>query len=105
MVERLGTDIHFEYIQAQDPGESDAIMASLPDGSVVINATGAGKDFPGSPVSEAGVFPRQGVAWEINYRGQPDFWRQAKSQQTRRDLIVEDGCIFSMVGPRLSPRF
>ena len=32
-------------------------MERLPEGSVVINATGAGKDFPGSPVSDAGLFP------------------------------------------------
>ncbi len=46
MVEGLETDIAFEYICNQDPRRNDEIMGALPPGSIVINATGMGKDLP-----------------------------------------------------------
>lgn len=98
MVETLGTDIHFEYILNEDPRRNDEIMAGLPDGSVVINATGLGKDRPGSPITDQGLFPRDGVAWEINYRGELDFWHQARGQEQSRNLTVEDGWLYFLHG-------
>ena len=59
-------------------------MARLPDDSIVINATGMGKDTPGSPVTNAGLFPRGGIAWEFNYRGELDFMHQALAQGESR---------------------
>ena len=98
MVNNLETDITFEYIQSNDPKIGDEIMAGLPDSSVVINATGAGKDFPGSPITDKGQFPQNGIAWEINYRGELDFWHQAMSQQEKRNLRVEDGWLYFLHG-------
>jgi shikimate 5-dehydrogenase len=60
MVESLETDIKIEYIQIADPQINDQILAGMPDGMVVVNATGMGKDTPASPVTDAGVFPRPG---------------------------------------------
>ena len=74
------------------------IMGALPAGSVVINATGMGKDTPGSPVSAAGIFPEDGVAWEFNYRGELDFLHQALAQQASRHLKVEDGWVYFLHG-------
>ena len=98
MVESLGTDIGFEYIQGSDPKMGDKVMERLPEGSVVINATGAGKDFPGSPVSDSGLFPLNGVVWEINYRGELDFWHQAMAQEESRNVRVEDGWLYFLHG-------
>ena len=98
MVESLETDIAFEYLQNADPARNDDIMGSLPDGSIVINATGMGKDTPGSPVTDAGLFPRHGIAWEINYRGALDFWHQAMVQRASRDVTVEDGWLYFLHG-------
>jgi shikimate 5-dehydrogenase len=98
MVESLETDIEFEFIQNADPARNDAIMAGLPAGSIVINATGMGKDTPGSPVTDRGVFPPNGIAWEINYRGELDFWHQAMAQQEARNLTVEDGWLYFLHG-------
>jgi shikimate 5-dehydrogenase len=58
---------------------------------MVINATGMGKDSPGSPITDAVVFPEGGLAWELNYRGELQFLRQALAQRERRRLHVEDG--------------
>jgi shikimate dehydrogenase len=83
--------VEFEYVQTSDPSRNDALMAGLPVGSIVINGTGMGKDSPGSPVTDAGVFPEKGIAWELNYRGDLDFLYQAWRQRQTRSLRVEDG--------------
>lgn len=98
MVESLGTDIQFEYICNADPQRNDTTMAELPPGSLVINATGMGKDLPGSPVTDSGVFPINGVAWEFNYRGELDFLKQARAQAVGRRLLVEDGWVYFLYG-------
>lgn len=98
MVETVGTDIAFEYVCSSDPRRGDEILADLPEGSVVINSTGMGKDRPGSPISDDGIFPRDGVAWEINYRGELDFMHQALAQADARDLTVEDGWLYFLHG-------
>jgi shikimate 5-dehydrogenase len=98
MVESLETDIEFEYIQNSNPIKNDEIMAGMPDGTVVVNATGMGKDTPGSPVTDVGIFPNNGVAWEINYRGELDFWHQAMAQKDSRNLFIEDGWLYFVHG-------
>lgn len=98
MVEQVGTPIPFEYICNEDAEKNDALMASLPDGSIVINATGMGKDRPGSPITGAGVFPLRGIAWEYNYRGELDFLHQALAQRESRRLHVEDGWVYFLHG-------
>ncbi len=98
MVESLNTDIEFEYICNENPKYNDEIMVGLPEGSVVINATGLGKDRPGSPITDKGLFPRNGMAWEINYRGELDFWHQAMAQVSLRNLTVEDGWLYFLHG-------
>jgi shikimate 5-dehydrogenase len=72
-------------------GDGDALLASLPPGSLVVNATGMGKDRPGSPLSDHARFPERGLVWEFNYRGSLEFWHQALAQQQERQLHVEDG--------------
>lgn len=98
MVETVGTDIDIAYIHNGDPVRNDEIMATMPDGSIVINATGMGKDVPGSPVTDAALFPMHGVAWEFNYRGELMFMRQALSQSDTRDVRVEDGWVYFLHG-------
>ena len=98
MVAKYNTDIEVEYIHNSDPEVNDRIMAGLPDCSLVINATGMGKDTPGSPVTDQGMFPQNGIAWEFNYRGELDFMHQALSQAESRNLRVEDGWIYFLHG-------
>ena len=98
MVRSVETDIQVEYVCSRDPIKNDAIMAALPAGSIVINATGMGKDTPGSPITNAGLFPLGGVAWEFNYRGELDFMHQALAQKESRNLLVEDGWLYFVHG-------
>lgn len=78
--------------------QNDRAMERLPAGSLVVNATGMGKDLPGSPLSDAAVFPERGIAWEFNYRGDLVFLRQARAQQTKRSLHIEDGWVYFLHG-------
>jgi shikimate 5-dehydrogenase len=98
MVEGLDTDIPFDFIHNQDPQRNDAIMAGMPKGSIVINATGMGKDRPGSPVTDTGLFPGNGIAWELNYRGELGFMHQALAQKETRNVTVEDGWLYFLHG-------
>jgi shikimate dehydrogenase len=98
MVEQLETDIQVETILNHDPLANDRILAALPDHSIVINATGMGKDTPGSPITDAGVFPRNAIAWEFNYRGELDFLHQARRQAGSRRVRVEDGWVYFLYG-------
>lgn len=98
MVEKFDTDIQMEYLHNSDPRINDELMEKLPDYSIVINATGMGKDTPGSPLTDEGLFPRHGIAWEFNYRGELDFMHQALRQVDSRDLKVEDGWVYFLHG-------
>lgn len=91
MVEQFATDIRFEYVHNAAPQRNDELLAALPPASLVVNATGMGKDTPGSPLTDAGLFPHKGVVWELNYRGELDFLQQARAQQPARSLTVADG--------------
>lgn len=81
-----------------DARAADDVLAQLPGGSLVVNATGAGKDTPGSPLSDAVVFPRHGIVWDFNYRGELRFLQQARRQQAARELAVHDGWIYFVHG-------
>lgn len=98
MVAQIGTDIQVETICNSDPQVNDRLMEKLPDYSLVINATGMGKDTPGSPLTHAGLFPRKGLAWEFNYRGELDFMHQALAQKESREVRVEDGWLYFVHG-------
>ena len=98
MVESMKTDIKFEFINTADPERNDQIMESMAPYSIIINATGMGKDTPGSPISWKGKFPKNALAWEFNYRGELDFLHQALAQKEERSLTVEDGWVYFLHG-------
>lgn len=72
-------------------GPWDDVIAAAPTGSLIVDATGLGKDQPGSPTTEAVRFPTGSVVWELNYRGDLAFLRQARRQSSDRNLAVHDG--------------
>ena len=98
ILKKVKTDISVELICSSDPEKNDKVKQTLPEHSIVINATGMGKDTPGSPVSENGLFPKNGWAWEFNYRGELDFIHQAEKQKESRGVKIEDGWIYFING-------
>jgi shikimate dehydrogenase len=95
IVERGGPEAPVEYA---DAAENERLLSALPPGSVVINATGMGKDMPGSPLTNGARFPEGAVVWELNYRGELEFLRQARAQQSERGLVVADGWRYFIYG-------
>jgi shikimate dehydrogenase len=98
MVSGLKTDIEIEYICNSDPLINDRIMEKFPPYSIIINATGMGKDTPGSPITWEGIFPMNCISWEFNYRGELDFLHQSLAQVENRKVKVEDGWIYFVHG-------
>lgn len=96
--EELDQDIPVEYLLAPEPEVNDRVISGLRPASFVINATGLGKDAPGSPLTEAGVFPQNAIAWDLNYRGDLVFLDQANAQKDSRSLQIEDGWTYFIHG-------
>lgn len=96
--DQLDTALQFDYYLHGDAAENDALMSQLPQGSLVINATGMGKDRPGSPVSDLARFPQGGLIWELNYRGERRFLQQAEAQAEAQGLTIEDGWHYFLHG-------
>jgi shikimate dehydrogenase len=90
------SQVRLDHVGSAD--ETDALLERLPAASLVVNATGLGKDAPGSPLSDAAVFPESGVVWELNYRGDLRFLEQARRQQEKRNLEVHDGWRYFLHG-------
>ena len=96
--EGVRATIPTDYVLTPKVEDNDAIVNRLPEHSLVINATGLGKDAPGSPVTDRARFPNHAYVWEFNYRGDLEFLRQANIQKEERDLTVEDGWIYFIHG-------
>ena len=98
VIQRLPATIKVDAILNNDPHENDRLVAALPAGSLVINATGLGKDRPGSPITDQAIFPERGIVWELNYRGELMFLHQAQAQAQPRLLSVHDGWQYFLHG-------
>ena len=90
-VHLAGIRINAEYHHSPEPHINDTLISNLPPHSLIVNATGLGKDAPGSPTTNAVDYPKNCLVWEINYRGNLIFMQQAKAQQTKKNLLIEDG--------------
>lgn len=86
-----------DLVTVEDPQDADRLLG-MPPGSVVINATGVGKDVPGSPLSPDAVFPPNSVVWDLNYRGDLGFLRHARAQAEQRGLRLHDGWRYFLHG-------
>lgn len=102
-----GATEHLEPIDPEDAVAYHAVTGSeattmhltgLAPGSLVVNATGMGKDRPGSPIAEGAPLPFDGVVWEFNYRGELTFLDQAREQQEAKRLTVGDGWLYFLYG-------
>lgn len=96
--QRRGTPSELLTLAAADGATTRRLLEEAPEGSMVVNASGLGKDRPGSPVPDGTRFPRSAWVWEFNYRGTLEFLAQARSQQAERGLHVEDGWRYFLHG-------
>ena len=90
----LDAGVPTEYVLAPQSADNDAALSRPAPGSLVVNATGLGKDAPGSPLTDAARFPERGIVWDLNYRGDLIFLEQARAQQR-----AAQRCRSRMAGP------
>ena len=95
---KIGADVPLEYHHTPSPEMADRLLAGLRPGSLVINATGLGKDAPGSPLTDTAEWPEDGIAWDFNYRGDLRFLDQARARQQAKKLQIEDGWSYFIHG-------
>jgi len=93
--DELGTDVPVECVHTPESADNDRVLARLAPGSLIVNATGLGKDAPGSPLTDAARFPQSAVAWDLNYRGELKFLDQARAAGHVR---TEDGWVYFLHG-------
>jgi shikimate 5-dehydrogenase len=96
--QKIGFDIPISYSTAPDLSDNDRVLERVSDQSVIINATGLGKDRLGSPISDRAQFPVGSIAWDFNYRGDLKFLDQAKSQIGSHGVSVVDGWFYFLHG-------
>jgi len=90
--------IDLRLLHSPTPADNDERIASLPPYSLIVNATGLGKDAPGSPTTNAVSYPEHALVWEINYRGDLIFKEQAARQAAEKGLHIEDGWDYFIFG-------
>jgi shikimate 5-dehydrogenase len=96
---KIDGNITFEYDLTPEPGQNDKVLERMGKGSLIINATGLGKDRPGSPLTDGAAFPDDALVWEINYRGDLRFMHQAEEQKAAgKPLTIEDGWMYFIFG-------
>ncbi len=98
LTEGLESKVQFHFCYNAKPEENDRVLAGLKPHSLVVNATGLGKDSPGSPLTDAAEFPADSLVWEINYRGNLVFAQQAERQREEKKLHVELGWNYFIYG-------
>jgi shikimate 5-dehydrogenase len=95
---QLPQPVPVEYHLTPRPEDNDALLRTLRPRSLVINATGLGKDAPSSPLTNNALFPEDSLVWELNYRGNLVYLDQARAQAAARRLSLHDGWIYFIHG-------
>jgi shikimate 5-dehydrogenase len=72
-----------QCVRVTRPQDNDGVLEAMPSGSLIVNATGLGKDRPGCPITAKARFPAGAVAWDFNYRGELLFLDYARQQGVR----------------------
>ncbi|MFC7365244.1 MULTISPECIES: shikimate dehydrogenase family protein [Bhargavaea] len=98
IIQKVNPDASVDYHLISGADENGRLLEALKPYSLVINATGMGKDRPGSPLPEQAQFPADSLVWELNYRGEREFMYHALAQKEERNLHVEDGWIYFLHG-------
>jgi len=95
---KFDTNIPIELHQCTEPKSNDKLTTNLKPYSLIINATGMGKDIPGSPFTYDVQLPQNSIIWELNYRGELIFLDQAEALRNKKNLTIHDGWVYFIHG-------
>jgi shikimate 5-dehydrogenase len=98
LIKEINPDVPAEFHLTPNTEDNDKVLAGIKPNSLIINATGLGKDRPGSPLSDHCVYPKDSLVWELNYRGDLTFMKQAQAQVEEKNLYIEDGWTYFIHG-------
>lgn len=98
LVSRWPGRITPSVVHVSDSNTCSSLVNELSPASLIVNASGVGKDLPGSPCSDDVAFPARSIVWDFNYRGSLDFLRQAREQEAGSSLLIEDGMMYFSAG-------
>jgi len=98
LINEINPSVPSVFILSPDTSDNDRILSGIKPCSLIINATGLGKDRPGSPLSDDCVYPSNSLVWELNYRGDLTFMKQAIAQAEEKQLFIEDGWTYFIHG-------
>jgi shikimate 5-dehydrogenase len=94
----LSIEVPIEFFLTPTPEHNANVVAAARPGSLIVNATGLGKDAPGSPLPDGAFWPDRGYAWDLNYRGDLRFLDQARASEQAYHLHIEDGWVYFLHG-------
>lgn len=66
-------------------------VGRLPPGTLIVNATGLGKDRPGAPFALPAPWPQRAHAWDLNYRGELLMLDAARRAPAELGVTAHDG--------------
>ena len=85
-------------------GPWDQLISTAQPASLIVNATGLGKDRPGSPASRQVRFPASSVVWDLNYRGDLRFLDLAREHlMSNNSTFTTGGSCSATAGLQPSP--
>ncbi len=98
LIKEINPNVPAEFYLTPDTLDNDRVLAMMKPNSLIINATGLGKDRPGSPLTDHCEYPKDSLVWELNYRGDLTFMKQAQAQAEEKNLFIEDGWTYFIHG-------
>lgn len=98
VIKEINPAVIASYHLTPEAKDSDRILKQIKPYSLIINATGLGKDRPGSPLTNQCSYPENCLVWELNYRGELTFMKQAQAQAKEKKLLIEDGWTYFIHG-------
>jgi shikimate 5-dehydrogenase len=73
-------------------------LGDLPPHTLIVNATGLGKDKPGAPFTLPAPWPEGAHVWDLNYRGDLLMLDEARRVAAERHLDPQDGWLLFING-------
>jgi shikimate dehydrogenase len=95
IVRKFKSEILTEITDSQN---SDKTITELGSGALIVNATGMGKDLPGSPIRNPDNIFNNSIIWEFNYRGELKFLNDCVKIRDHKNLLIEDGWYYFIHG-------